>query len=173
MNPGQEPTPEGNDSIWPGVDGGHNWMSPSYNPGDEAPVLQRARRAAALLQDRCARIPARRSILRRRRRRRRALPARRELGQAHRHGRRRPARSAGSIASCRRPGRACSRRRATWCSRPRRAGTSTRSTRAPARSCGISTAAIACSPARLRFSAGASRSSRIPIGDVLIAFGLD
>jgi alcohol dehydrogenase (cytochrome c) len=32
MNPGQEPTPEGNDSIWPGVDGGHNWMSPSYNP---------------------------------------------------------------------------------------------------------------------------------------------
>ena len=31
-NPGQEPTPEGNDSIWPGVDGGNNWMSPSYNP---------------------------------------------------------------------------------------------------------------------------------------------
>ena len=33
MNPGQEPTPDGNDSIWPGVDGGHNWMSPSYHPG--------------------------------------------------------------------------------------------------------------------------------------------
>lgn len=33
LNPGQEPTPEGNDSIWPGVDGGHNWMSPSYHPG--------------------------------------------------------------------------------------------------------------------------------------------
>ena len=32
LNPGQEPTPEGNDRIWPGVDGGHNWMSPSYNP---------------------------------------------------------------------------------------------------------------------------------------------
>ncbi len=32
MNPGQEPTTEGNDSIWPGVDGAHNWMSPSYNP---------------------------------------------------------------------------------------------------------------------------------------------
>jgi len=32
LNPGQEPTPEGNDSIWPGVDGGNNWMSPSYNP---------------------------------------------------------------------------------------------------------------------------------------------
>jgi alcohol dehydrogenase (cytochrome c) len=32
LNPGQEPTAEGNDSIWPGVDGGHNWMSPSYNP---------------------------------------------------------------------------------------------------------------------------------------------
>jgi alcohol dehydrogenase (cytochrome c) len=32
MNPGQEPTPEGNESIWPGVDGGNNWMSPSYNP---------------------------------------------------------------------------------------------------------------------------------------------
>jgi alcohol dehydrogenase (cytochrome c) len=32
LNPGQEPTPEGNESIWPGVDGGHNWMSPSYNP---------------------------------------------------------------------------------------------------------------------------------------------
>ncbi len=33
MNPGQEPTHDGNDSIWPGVDGGHNWMSPSYHPG--------------------------------------------------------------------------------------------------------------------------------------------
>jgi alcohol dehydrogenase (cytochrome c) len=33
VNPGQEPTPEGNESIWPGVDGGHNWMSPSYHPG--------------------------------------------------------------------------------------------------------------------------------------------
>jgi len=33
LNPGQEPTPDGNDSIWPGVDGGHNWMSPSYHPG--------------------------------------------------------------------------------------------------------------------------------------------
>jgi alcohol dehydrogenase (cytochrome c) len=32
VNPGQEPTPEGNESIWPGVDGGGNWMSPSYNP---------------------------------------------------------------------------------------------------------------------------------------------
>ncbi len=32
LNPGQEPTSEGNDSIWPGVLGGNNWMSPSYNP---------------------------------------------------------------------------------------------------------------------------------------------
>lgn len=32
LNPGQDPTPEGNDSIWPGVDGANNWMSPSYNP---------------------------------------------------------------------------------------------------------------------------------------------
>jgi alcohol dehydrogenase (cytochrome c) len=32
MNPGQEPLTEGNDTIWPGVDGGNNWMSPSYNP---------------------------------------------------------------------------------------------------------------------------------------------
>jgi alcohol dehydrogenase (cytochrome c) len=32
INPGQEPTLEGNDSVWPGVDGGNNWMSPSYNP---------------------------------------------------------------------------------------------------------------------------------------------
>lgn len=32
MNPRQDPTPEGNDGIWPGVDGGNNWMSPSYNP---------------------------------------------------------------------------------------------------------------------------------------------
>jgi len=32
MLPGQVPTMEGNDSIWPGVDGGNNWMSPSYNP---------------------------------------------------------------------------------------------------------------------------------------------
>lgn len=30
--PGHEPTLEGNDSIWPGVDGGNNWMSPSYSP---------------------------------------------------------------------------------------------------------------------------------------------
>jgi alcohol dehydrogenase (cytochrome c) len=32
VNAGQEPTPEGNETIWPGVDGGHNWMSPSYSP---------------------------------------------------------------------------------------------------------------------------------------------
>ncbi|MGH9675434.1 MAG: pyrroloquinoline quinone-dependent dehydrogenase [Bryobacteraceae bacterium] len=32
MNPNQEPTLEGNDSIWPGVDGANNWMSPSYSP---------------------------------------------------------------------------------------------------------------------------------------------
>ena len=30
--PGQEPTPDGNDRVWPGVDGANNWMSPSYNP---------------------------------------------------------------------------------------------------------------------------------------------
>ena len=32
LNPGQEPTLEGNDTVWPGVDGGNNWMSPSYSP---------------------------------------------------------------------------------------------------------------------------------------------
>jgi alcohol dehydrogenase (cytochrome c) len=32
LNPGQEPTLDGNDKVWPGVDGGNNWMSPSYNP---------------------------------------------------------------------------------------------------------------------------------------------
>jgi len=32
LNDGQEPTAEGNESVWPGVDGGHNWMSPTYNP---------------------------------------------------------------------------------------------------------------------------------------------
>ncbi len=32
VNPGQDPTPEGNDSVWPGVDGANNWFSPSYNP---------------------------------------------------------------------------------------------------------------------------------------------
>ena len=30
--PGNEPTPEGNDNTWPGVDGGANWMSHSYSP---------------------------------------------------------------------------------------------------------------------------------------------
>jgi alcohol dehydrogenase (cytochrome c) len=30
--PGNEPTPEGNDKVWPGVDGGANWMSHSYSP---------------------------------------------------------------------------------------------------------------------------------------------
>lgn len=30
--PGQEPTIDGNESIWPGVDGANNWMSPSYSP---------------------------------------------------------------------------------------------------------------------------------------------
>jgi len=30
--PDQEPTIEGNDRVWPGVDGANNWMSPSYNP---------------------------------------------------------------------------------------------------------------------------------------------
>jgi alcohol dehydrogenase (cytochrome c) len=32
INPGQEPLIEGNDAVWPGVDGGNNWMSPSYSP---------------------------------------------------------------------------------------------------------------------------------------------
>jgi alcohol dehydrogenase (cytochrome c) len=31
-NPNNKPTPDGNDTIFPGVDGGNNWMSPSYNP---------------------------------------------------------------------------------------------------------------------------------------------
>ena len=30
--PGNEPTEEGNTSVWPGIDGGNNWMSPSYSP---------------------------------------------------------------------------------------------------------------------------------------------
>jgi len=30
--PGTEPTPEGNDSVWPGIDGAANWMSHSYSP---------------------------------------------------------------------------------------------------------------------------------------------
>jgi alcohol dehydrogenase (cytochrome c) len=30
--PGNEPTPEGNDHVWPGTDGGANWMSHSYSP---------------------------------------------------------------------------------------------------------------------------------------------
>src|SRR6266849_9060945 len=30
--PGNEPTPDGNDKVWPGVDGGANWMSHSYSP---------------------------------------------------------------------------------------------------------------------------------------------
>jgi alcohol dehydrogenase (cytochrome c) len=30
--PGMEPTPEGNDKVWPGIDGGANWMSHSYSP---------------------------------------------------------------------------------------------------------------------------------------------
>jgi alcohol dehydrogenase (cytochrome c) len=32
LNPGQEPTYEGNDKVFPGVDGGANWMSHSYSP---------------------------------------------------------------------------------------------------------------------------------------------
>lgn len=30
--PGNDPTPEGNDNVFPGVDGGANWMSHSYSP---------------------------------------------------------------------------------------------------------------------------------------------
>ena len=30
--PGTDPTPEGNDRVWPGIDGGANWMSHSYSP---------------------------------------------------------------------------------------------------------------------------------------------
>ena len=29
--PGSEPTEDGNVAIWPGIDGGNNWMSPSYS----------------------------------------------------------------------------------------------------------------------------------------------
>src|SRR5262249_10841035 len=32
MIPGNDPTPEGNDRIFPGVDGAANWMSHSYSP---------------------------------------------------------------------------------------------------------------------------------------------
>ena len=30
--PGNDPTPEGNDKVWPGIDGGANWMAHSYSP---------------------------------------------------------------------------------------------------------------------------------------------
>ena len=30
--PGMEPTPEGNDKVWPGIDGAANWMPHSYSP---------------------------------------------------------------------------------------------------------------------------------------------
>ena len=30
--PGTEPTPEGNEGVWPGIDGAANWMSHSYSP---------------------------------------------------------------------------------------------------------------------------------------------
>ena len=30
--PGMEPTPDGNDKVWPGIDGGANWMAHSYSP---------------------------------------------------------------------------------------------------------------------------------------------
>jgi alcohol dehydrogenase (cytochrome c) len=30
--PGNDPTPDGNDAVFPGVDGGANWMSHSYSP---------------------------------------------------------------------------------------------------------------------------------------------
>jgi alcohol dehydrogenase (cytochrome c) len=32
VRPGTEPTPEGNDTVWPGIDGGSNWMAHSYSP---------------------------------------------------------------------------------------------------------------------------------------------
>ena len=32
MVPGNDPTPEGNPNVWPGIDGGANWMSHSYSP---------------------------------------------------------------------------------------------------------------------------------------------
>jgi alcohol dehydrogenase (cytochrome c) len=30
--PGMEPTPDGNENVWPGIDGAANWMSHSYSP---------------------------------------------------------------------------------------------------------------------------------------------
>jgi alcohol dehydrogenase (cytochrome c) len=30
--PGMDPTPEGTDIVWPGIDGGSNWMAHSYSP---------------------------------------------------------------------------------------------------------------------------------------------
>jgi alcohol dehydrogenase (cytochrome c) len=32
LNPGQDPTPEGNDKVFPGIDGAANWMAHSYSP---------------------------------------------------------------------------------------------------------------------------------------------
>ena len=30
--PGMDPTPDGNEKVWPGIDGAANWMSHSYSP---------------------------------------------------------------------------------------------------------------------------------------------
>ena len=46
--PGTDPTPEGNDKVWPGIDGGANWMSHSYSPLTKLSVRLRARRAAGV-----------------------------------------------------------------------------------------------------------------------------
>ena len=43
--------PEGNDGVWPGIDGGANWMSHSYSPLTKLSVRLRARGAAGVHQE--------------------------------------------------------------------------------------------------------------------------
>ena len=87
--PGMEPTPEGNDRVWPGIDGGANWMAHSYSPLTRLLyVFAREEHRAYTKNEVPHPTTEERPGARTRRRRPRwtaaAIRARRELGQGHR-----------------------------------------------------------------------------------------
>ena len=90
--PGMEPTPEGNDRVWPGIDGGANWMAHSYSPltrllyvfaREEHRAFTRNEVPHPTTEERPGGPPERWS--RRRWRTAAAIRAGRELGQSHRN----------------------------------------------------------------------------------------
>ncbi len=58
--PGMDPTPDGNEKVWPGIDGAANWMSHSYSPLTKCFIPSHARNGARIQERPCRSPPQRR-----------------------------------------------------------------------------------------------------------------